>query len=150
MHSPRITFHHFLVDISNVLFFSARGSGRGSLRRHWGGGGSAFLVKIPGGAGFPRRGEGGGGKGPGLRGLGGGFLCSGPKFSPRFIWAAANGGVTNGGLRGVWPPFLEISRKCSPFFCLFRSFPEGAKKEQSGNPETGGKRPFSSDILRFA
>ena len=23
-------------------------------------------------------------------------------------WAAANGGVTNGGLRGVWPPFLEI------------------------------------------
>ena len=23
-------------------------------------------------------------------------------------WAAASWGVTNGGLRGVWPPFLEI------------------------------------------
>ena len=37
-------------------------------------------------------------------------------------WAAANGGVTNGGgLRGVWPPFLEIGRNrpFSPFFCLF-------------------------------
>ena len=44
-------------------------------------------------------------------------------------WAAANGGVTNGGLRGVWPPFLEIGRNrpFSPFFCLFRRFPEGAK-----------------------
>ena len=26
----------------------------------------------------------------------------------RFDWAAADGGVTRGGLRGVWPPFLEI------------------------------------------
>ena len=44
-------------------------------------------------------------------------------------WAAANGGVTNGGLRGVWPPFPEIgwNRPFSPFFCLFRPFPEGAK-----------------------
>ena len=44
-------------------------------------------------------------------------------------WAAANGGVTNGGLRGVWPPLLEIgqNRPFSPFFCLFRPFPEGAK-----------------------
>ena len=44
-------------------------------------------------------------------------------------WAAANGGVTNGGLRGVWPPCLEIgqNRPFSPFFCLFRPFPEGAK-----------------------
>ena len=44
-------------------------------------------------------------------------------------WDAANGGVTNGGLRGVWPPFLEIgqNRPFSPFFCIFRSFPEGAK-----------------------
>ena len=37
-------------------------------------------------------------------------------------WAAAYGGVTNGGLRGVWLPFLEIGRNrpFSPFFCLFR------------------------------
>ena len=40
-------------------------------------------------------------------------------------WAAANGGVTNGGLRGVWPPFLEIgqNRPFSPIFGLFRPFP---------------------------
>ena len=45
------------------------------------------------------------------------------------FWAAANGGVTNGGLRGVWPPFPEIGRNrpFSPFFCLFRPFPEGLK-----------------------
>ena len=42
-------------------------------------------------------------------------------------WSAANGGVTNGGLRGVWPPVLEIGRNRPfvPFFCLFRPFPEG-------------------------
>ena len=41
------------------------------------------------------------------------------------FWAAANGGVTNGGLRGVWPPFLEIGlfQPFSPFFWLFRPFP---------------------------
>ena len=45
------------------------------------------------------------------------------------IWVAANGGVTNGGLRGVWPPFPEIGRNrpFPPFFCLFRPFPEGLK-----------------------
>ena len=34
--------------------------------------------------------------------------------------------VTNGGLRGVWPPFLEIGRNqpFSPFCCPFRPFPE--------------------------
>ena len=39
--------------------------------------------------------------------------------------AAANGGVTNGGLSCVWPPFLEISRNrpLSPFFCSFHPFP---------------------------
>ena len=39
-------------------------------------------------------------------------------------WAAANAGVTNGGLRGVWPPFLEIGRNPPflPFFCLFALF----------------------------
>ena len=24
------------------------------------------------------------------------------------VWSAAHGGATNGGFRGVWPPFLEI------------------------------------------
>ena len=45
------------------------------------------------------------------------------------LLAAANGGVTNGGLRGVWPPFPEIGRNrpFSPFFCLFCPFPEGLK-----------------------
>ena len=44
-------------------------------------------------------------------------------------WAAASGGVTNGGLRGVWPPFREIGRNrpFSPCFCLFRPFPEAWK-----------------------
>ena len=39
-------------------------------------------------------------------------------------WAAANGGVTNEGLRGVWPPFLEIGQNqpFPSFFCLFRPF----------------------------
>ena len=49
------------------------------------------------------------------------FTCKG--------WAAANGCVTNGILRGVRPPFLEIgqNRPFSPFFCIFCCFPEGAK-----------------------
>ena len=66
-------------------------------------------------------------------------------------WTAANGGVTNGGLKGVWPPFLEIgqNRPFSPFFCLFRPL-SGGCEEHLGNPENGGKRPFSSDILGFA
>ena len=44
----------------------------------------------------------------------------------RFSWSAANGGVTNGGLNGVWTPFLEIGRNrpFSPFFCLFQPFAE--------------------------
>ena len=52
-----------------------------------------------------------------------------PLSTPPPSWAAANGGVTNGGLRGVWPPFLEIGRNrpFSPFFCLFRPCPEGWK-----------------------
>ena len=40
------------------------------------------------------------------------------------LWAAANGGVTSGGLRGVWPPFLEIGRNrpFSPFSALSAVF----------------------------
>ena len=62
-------------------------------------------------------------------------------------WAAANGGVTNGGLRGVWPPFLEIGRNrpFSPFFCLFRPFPEGAK----GTWKIWGYRRKKAFFLRY-
>ena len=72
-------------------------------------------------------------------------------WSWQMFWAAANGGVTNGGLRGVWPPFLEIGRNrpFSPFFCLFLPFSRGCE-EHLANPENGRKRPFSSDNLRFA
>ena len=67
------------------------------------------------------------------------------------IWAAANGGVTNGGLRGVWPPFLEIGRNqpFSPFFCLFRPFQEGAKStwEIQKTEEKGLFPQISSDLL---
>ena len=69
------------------------------------------------------------------------------------IWAAANGGVTNGGLRGVWPPFPEISRNrpCSPFFYLFFcTFPEGLKStwKIQKTEEKGLSPQISSDFLR--
>ena len=71
---------------------------------------------------------------------------------PKLTWAAANGGVTNGGLRGVWPPFLEIGRNrpFSPFFCLFRPFPEGAKSTwEIQKTEAKGLFPqISSDLLK--
>ena len=67
-------------------------------------------------------------------------------------WAAANGGVTNGGLRSVWPHFLEIgqNRPFSPFFCLFRPFPEGAKStwEIQKTEEKGLFPQISSDFLK--
>ena len=65
-------------------------------------------------------------------------------------WAAANGRVTNGGLRGLPPPFLGIGRNrpFSPVFCLFRPFPE-APDNTWESPENGGKGPFSSEIFRF-
>ena len=66
-------------------------------------------------------------------------------------WAAANGGVTNGGLRGVWPPFPEIGRNrpFSPFFCLFRPFPEGPKSpwKIQKTEEKGLFPQISSDFL---
>ena len=73
-----------------------------------------------------------------------------PKTNIHKIWADANGGVTNGGLRGVWLPFPEIGRNWpfSPFVCLFSPF-FGGPEEHLENPENGGKRPFSSDILGF-
>ena len=69
-----------------------------------------------------------------------------------FFWAAANGGVTNGGLRGVWPPFPEIGRNrpFSPFFCLFRPFPEGLKStwKIQKTEEKGLFPQISSDFLK--
>ena len=75
-----------------------------------------------------------------------------PLFSPKRNLAAANGGVTNGGLRGVWPPFLEIGRNrpFSPFFCLFRPFSEGAKStwEIQKTEEKGLFPQISSNLLK--
>ena len=88
------------------------------------------------------------------------FLLSFPSFgAPRRPvmsdmdnWAAANGGVTNGGLRGVWPPFLEIgqNRPFSPIFCPFRPLPEGAKStwEIQKTEETYLFPQISSDFLK--
>ena len=62
------------------------------------------------------------------------------------FWAAANGGVTNGGLRGVWPPVLEIGRNrpFSPFFCLFRPFRRGRRA-----PGKSRKRRKKAFFLRY-
>ena len=80
------------------------------------------------------------------------WFFSPPKLKRFLGWAAANGGVTNGGLRGVWPPFLEIGRNRpkSPFFCLFRPFPEGAKStwEIQKTEEKGLFPQISSDFLK--
>ena len=50
------------------------------------------------------------------------FGNPGWKARTAFCWAAANGGVTDGGLRCAWSPFLEIGRNRSfpAFFALFR------------------------------
>ena len=68
-------------------------------------------------------------------------------FVPFFFWAAANGGVTNGGLRGVRLSFLKIGRSRF-FFGLFLPFLpfSGGSKEHLENPGDGGKRPF---FLRY-
>ena len=62
------------------------------------------------------------------------------------------GGVANGGLRGVWPRFLEIglNRTFSTFFCLFRPFPEGATSTWEIQ-KMEEKRPFtqiSPDLIK--
>ena len=77
--------------------------------------------------------------------------CSGPSLVCNKHWSAANGGVTNGGLRGVWPP-CPGNRPKSAFFALFLPFSafSGGPGQHLKNPENGGKRPFSSDILGFA
>ena len=66
-------------------------------------------------------------------------------------WAAANGGVTNGGFKGCLAA-LPGNRLKSAFSALFLPFSpfSGGCEEHLGNPENGGKMPFSLDILRFA
>ena len=58
-------------------------------------------------------------------------------------------GVTNRGLRGVWPPFLEIGllRPFSSFFCLFRPFSAFSAfskgyEEHVENPEKRRRKAF--------
>ena len=67
-------------------------------------------------------------------------------------WGAANGVVTNGGLRGVCPPFLEIGRNrpFSPVFCLFRPFPEAPDNtwKIQKTEEKGLFPQISSDLLK--
>ena len=73
----------------------------------------------------------------------------GKSFKPRENWDAANGGVTNGGSRGVRPPFLEIDRN-RPFRAFSASFNlSGSLGQQLENPKNGEEGPFSSNILRF-
>ena len=71
---------------SDIFYFSARGSEKGSPRTSGKGAGDDFLLKIPGGGGSPAW-WGWGGEGPAgcLRGIGGGgpkYFFSGPKFPP--------------------------------------------------------------------
>ena len=76
----------------------------------------------------------------------------GKTLTPAKNWGAANGGVTNGGLRGVWPPFPEIGRNrpFSPFFCPFRPFLEGLKStwKIQKTEEKGLFPQISSDFLK--
>ena len=78
-----------------------------------------------------------------------------PRFGgtkARFTKGTAFGTPTNGGLRGVWPPFPEVgrSRPFSPFFCLFRPFPESLKStwEIQKTEEKGTFPQVSSDFLK--
>ena len=54
-----------------------------------------------------------------------------------------------GGLRGVWSPFPEIGRNrpFSPFFCLFRLFPEGQTAPGKSRKQSLVDQ-ISSDLLK--
>ena len=60
-------------------------------------------------------------------------------------------GCNKWGLKGRLAA-LPRNRPKSAFFALFLPFSpfSGGCEELLGNPENGGKRPFSSNILRFA
>ena len=72
-----------------------------------------------------------------------------PSLERPRLGSAENGGVTNGGLRGVWPPFLEIGlfRPFSDFIALFQGV-RRAHGKLSNN--VGKKGLLSSAILVFA
>ena len=64
-----------LVDVLDIFYFFLLGEGEGGVRRDREGGGVGFLLKIPGGGGLPRGGEGAGRESAGNSGeLGGGGL----------------------------------------------------------------------------
>ena len=62
-------------------------------------------------------------------------------------WSAANGGVTNGGLRGVWPPVLEIGRN-RPFLALFLPFSTLFRRARRA-PGKSRKRRKKAFFLRY-
>ena len=77
---------------------------------------------------------------------------SGPKCQKILEnWSAANGGVTNGGLRGVWPPVLEIGRNrpFSPFFLPFSPF-SGGPEEHLGNRGYLRRKAFFLSLPRIS
>ena len=79
------------------------------------------------------------------------------KSSPviSFTWKSCLGcrkrGCNKLGFKGCLAA-LSGNRPKSAFFALFLPFSPFSRgcNEHLGNPENGGKRPFSSDILRFA
>ena len=78
----------YVVDVSDISIFSARGGGRRSSRRQEGGGGSIFIENSKRGGGSPGGGgaEGAGGclRQIGVLGRGGAkYFFSGPKCPPR-------------------------------------------------------------------
>ena len=62
-----------------------------------------------------------------------------PKTQILRTWAAVTGGVTNGGLRGVWPPVQEIG--------LFRPFQPFAEASNSTWKRKKGLFPWISLVL---
>ena len=58
------------------------------------------------------------------------------------FWTAANGGVTNGGLRGPPVLFFALFLPFSPFFCLFHPFSGKARNSTWGIQITEGKGLF--------
>ena len=65
-----------------------------------------------------------------------------------FFWTVANGGVANGGLKGVSPPFLEIGRNrpFSAFFAVFRRVRSAPRKSRKRRKK-GLFPQISSDLL---
>ena len=62
-------------------------------------------------------------------------------------WSAGNGGVTNGGLRGVWPPVLVEIGLFHPFLCLFAPPPPPKSTWKIQKTEEKGLFPQISSVL---